>query len=105
MTTGNCDLEEREQRWGAVLVECLEVLESGRPVDRGALAAAHPEFAEELVEFLTQRDRIYRLAAPVRAVALAGAASTDPDLLADTVGGSPGLSPDAAVRSFGDYEI
>jgi hypothetical protein len=105
MSTPPGEADDREQRWGEVLVACLEALESGQAADRQALTAAHPEFAEKLAEFLVQRDWIARLAVPPRAGAPGAAGPTAPGLREDTCDDAAGSSPDAPVRSFGDYEI
>jgi serine/threonine-protein kinase len=106
MNTANGPAGEREQRWGEIAAACLEALERGQAVDRTALAAAHPEFADDLAEFFAQYDRLEGLAGPLRAaVQGVAAAQTDPGLRDDSLGEAPGSSPDAAVRSLGDYEL
>jgi tetratricopeptide (TPR) repeat protein len=105
MTTEDGPADGREQRWGEIVAACLEARERGQAVDRQALAAAHPEFAEELAEFFARGDRFDRLAAPIVAVAKATAGRAHPDLPDDTFGEASGSSADPAVRTFGDYEV
>jgi WD40 repeat protein len=57
--------EEREQRWGEVLVACLEALENGSGPDRQGLLARYPEFATELEEFFAQREQVGQTVAPL----------------------------------------
>jgi serine/threonine protein kinase len=60
------DNAEREQNWTEVLVACLESAEPGRAPDREALLARYPEFAQELEQFFANRERLDRLAGPLR---------------------------------------
>src|SRR5436305_1139024 len=53
---------DREQRFNAVLLALVKAFEQGRPPDRDAALAAHPEFAAELAEFFAGRDCLARLA-------------------------------------------
>jgi WD40 repeat protein len=102
MTTENSAADERQQRWGEALVACLKALEGSPNVDRQALVAAHPEFAEELAEFFAQRDHIQRLAAPLWAAP--PSALTERGLPEDTLEEADS-SGEVPVRSFGDYEV
>jgi serine/threonine protein kinase len=63
------DLPDRERRLSAVLVACLEAIDTGGPVDRQDWLARHSEFASELAKFLDDQGHVDRLAAPLRAVA------------------------------------
>jgi hypothetical protein len=67
------DDSEREKRLNQVLLAYLEAIQEGRVPDRRQLLSDHPEFTEELKEFLALRDQIDRLAAPLREVALGSA--------------------------------
>jgi serine/threonine-protein kinase len=97
--------DDREERWGDVLVACLEAFERGEAVDRRALLAEHPEFTEELAEFFAERDRIEALGAPLRVAAQAGAVATQADAGDDTADQVVRVTPEGEVPSFGDYEI
>jgi serine/threonine protein kinase/Tfp pilus assembly protein PilF len=63
----------RDEQLGEILASCLEAVEAGKPLDRDALLARHPEFAGDLERFLAQHEHIDRLAAPLRDVARAAA--------------------------------
>ena len=65
MTIERTDAYDRQQRFEEVLAACLEAIEDCPQLDRRALAAAHPVFAEELAEFFAQRDGIEQLAGPL----------------------------------------
>ncbi|MFO0842986.1 MAG: hypothetical protein U0797_11425 [Gemmataceae bacterium] len=83
MAEGRPDNTAEAESLETVLLACLEAIEEGRPVDRAALAARHPEFADELVRFLDGHECLERCTAPVRAA-------------------WPGLP---AEPSLGDYEL
>src|SRR5580700_1851273 len=100
MTSEHGATDEREQRWGAVLVTCLKALESGPAVDPKALAAAHPEFAAELTEFLAQREHVQRLAAPLWSPTRA-AAGTRRGVQEDTSHYKADAAGEPALGSFG----
>lgn len=99
----------RDGRLEKVLIEYLEALEDGRPVDRQDLLRRYPEFAAELAEFFADRDRLEKLAAPLRALAPKGPQKTDAGANAATIGhdgnAAPDLSPGTTVRYLGDYEL
>src|SRR5262249_37898824 len=104
MSSESANLSEREQHWQSVLVACAEALEKGEPIDREQLLAQHPEFAAELAEFFSNRDKLDQLAAPLREAAPALAAVVD----ALTVAPGTAAVKDAALgtaRYFGDYEL
>jgi len=112
---------ERSERFQALIGAYLDAVQSGRPVDREAWLAAHPDLAGDLRAFLADYDQFQELAAPLRDVAgaAAGAAATvshesaglsigsgaSPDV---TFEGGDSAAPPAAgtrVRYFGDYEL
>jgi eukaryotic-like serine/threonine-protein kinase len=63
------DLSERDERLGAIVFACLRDRDQGRPLDRQALLARHPEFTVELAEFFADQDYLLALAAPLQEVA------------------------------------
>ncbi len=65
MTAKVAELSEREHELGAVIVECLQVMEAGQSPRE--LLARYPQFAAELADFLDGRQRVEQLAGPVRA--------------------------------------
>jgi serine/threonine protein kinase len=87
----------RDDRLNDVLLNYLEVCETGREPDRAALLAAHPDLREDLATFFAGRDEIERLAGPVRDH---GRQSLD--------GPSEGLStltPDNELGRLGDFRL
>jgi serine/threonine-protein kinase len=105
MTAEGPDSSEREERWSAVLVACLEALENGRQPDPEELRARYPEFAAELAEFFAHRAHLDRLAAPLRPVAQAASQVTPPGMQPPTLGSETDASPEGPRRHFGDYEL
>jgi hypothetical protein len=71
MNTEPCNDAERETRLNELLIAYVEEVQQGRAPDRRQYLARYPEFAAELQEFLTLRDQMSRLAAPLREAALA----------------------------------
>jgi serine/threonine protein kinase/Flp pilus assembly protein TadD len=71
MTAAANDQSDREQGLGRLLVSCLEAMDAGQAVDRQALLAHYPQFAEELARFLDDQDRLERRVSPLRAAARA----------------------------------
>src|SRR4051812_46150430 len=92
MTTDHSDLPEREQRLGEVVFAYLQAAESGQPLDRPGVLARHPEFAAELREFFADKEKVRRVAPPLREVARAAQAE-------ETVGRGP------APQRMGEYRI
>jgi WD40 repeat protein len=90
MSTGPSLSTQQQQRLDALLAEYLEGLEAGRPPDRAALVARHPDLAGELHEFFVNHDRLAGVAGPATAVP-----------------GVPGEAPGPAAPppGFGDYQI
>jgi hypothetical protein len=84
MREESTEIREREQRWGQVLVACLEALENEPAPDRQGLLAHYPKFAAELEEFFAQREHVGQAVSPLGAVV---------------------REPGALPRSFGDYEF
>lgn len=61
--------EEYEHRLDELIAEYLDCLESGQPLDESTWLAAHQEFHADLTQFLANRQRVERLARPLRNVA------------------------------------
>ncbi|MFO0966682.1 MAG: serine/threonine-protein kinase [Gemmataceae bacterium] len=92
--------ETHEQRLQEVLLSYVEAVESGAAPDRKAFAAAHPEFALEIAEFLADYHRLNRMTTPLRdsAVHMARAAAAAPPMKSTE---APGERPDAATSELG----
>ena len=100
------DISERDERLGAVVFACLQAIDQGRPLDQGEVLARHPEFADELAEFFTERAEFDRLVAPLREVALETQHwSSDQDPAEDVAERLISPLHRAPARSFGDYEL
>src|SRR5438445_10467082 len=91
----------REKLLDQILAVYLDAERTGQAPDPEELFRQHPELADELQSFFTDRDHFRKLAAPIQpAAAVQAAAST----LAprQTAAASPPLG---RVRYFGDYEL
>ncbi|MGP0069830.1 MAG: WD40 repeat domain-containing serine/threonine protein kinase [Isosphaeraceae bacterium] len=111
---------DREPRLWVVLEAYLRAVESGRPPDRPAWLAQHPDLADELAGFLDEQDRLMQWTKPLRPIAAEAALDqTVAHVPGDGTGdGAPGseptappgndavaATPGARLRSFGDYEL
>jgi hypothetical protein len=68
MTTNESpDSDARERRVNEILAEYLLAMDAGEAPDREAWIAAHPEFADELEEFLAGTERFERLSESLHA--------------------------------------
>jgi serine/threonine protein kinase/Flp pilus assembly protein TadD len=74
MTAEHSDISEREQRLGEIAFAYLEARDKGQAPNERDLLSRHPDFAEELAEFLADQANVERLAAPLRPASLAGQA-------------------------------
>src|SRR4051794_7997892 len=94
------EITATEARLAEVMADYVAEAEAGRPPDRAALLAAHPDLADDLAAFFRDHDRLLRLTEPLRAAA--------PDLDGVTLGldalPTASLSDDTP-RDFGDYEL
>src|SRR5579883_1805199 len=88
---------DREDRLDEVVAAYLKELDSGVVPDRRAWLVRHPEFYDELSDFFEDRERIERVAAPLRDIAAAD------DALA-LEGLDPPSHPENLGR-LGDYEL
>ncbi len=87
----------REQQVDALIAEYYQSVERGQPLDQDGFLAAHPDFADELREFLAD---IGQLADLVRPAA--------PDLTETYIqqpSDAPPLAPKTVIRYFGEYKL
>jgi WD40 repeat protein/serine/threonine protein kinase len=103
MNSTPADSPERQARLDEVIAAYLEAVEAGRAPDREAWLARHAELADELRAFLANHDRMGHVAAPLRALATAGAPVSEAPTLAPGETHSGPLP--GKVRYFGDYEL
>ncbi len=102
MTRPTLDPDRGEERLHALIADYLDREAAGQPPPRDAWLAEHAEFAAELRQFLDEHERLARLGAPLRALAVPGAGSDAATL--DGTAADTAEAP-AVVRSFGDYEL
>ncbi len=94
-------VSQRERRVNRAIAEYLEAERLGRAPNREDWLRQHPDLADELRSFFTDRDSFGRLAQPVGPPAGPIAAPDAPTLApGETAGAVP-----ARVRYFGDYEL
>jgi tRNA A-37 threonylcarbamoyl transferase component Bud32 len=97
------DNNGREARLAELIAEYLEAVEAGRPPDREAWLAQHPDLADDLRAFLAAHDRMAEVGAPLRALASAQRTVSEPAMLAPAE--TPAGASLGRVRYFGDYEL
>jgi WD40 repeat protein/serine/threonine protein kinase len=80
MKTESADSQNADDRLGAVLAACLQVLDKGE-ADEPTMLAQYPEYAAELKELFADQHQMDRLAAPLRPAVQA--AQAEPHELGD----------------------
>ncbi len=92
----------------ALLVSCLERLERGESLDRGALLEAHPQHARVLGNFLDDQQLLRQVAGELRDSLPRGQSLFD-DRMARTIDSNSDSDPAALVgeriRYIGEYEV
>ena len=73
-----------------VFAELIRQAEAGEPIDEAALLARHPQWAEEICEFLSGRAELEQFAA---------------QLGCETTAAVEVMPPGVRIRYFGDYEL
>ena len=68
---------ERERQLFAILAAYFEAVEAGETPDRTEWLARYPEWADDIVGFLDDQDRLLRLTEPLRPIAAVSADSAD----------------------------
>jgi serine/threonine protein kinase len=91
---------EREQRLDEIVTEYIKAIEAGRPPDREALRARHPDLAGELEEFFADQDRLEQWTAPLRPLGPGASLSATATFDSGTA-----VVPPPALGRFGDYEL
>jgi tetratricopeptide (TPR) repeat protein len=86
---------DRDQRFHAIVLSCLEALDSSRKPMREELLARYPEFAAELTKFLDDQERVDGLAVPLRQATQADSANP----------GAPAGGEFTASRELGDFRL
>jgi serine/threonine protein kinase len=65
--SGNGD---RDARLAELILQYIDAVEAGEPVNRSQFVTANPEFRRELEEFFANHDQVERVAAPIRVAAV-----------------------------------
>ena len=86
---------DRDQRFHAIVLSCLEALDSSRKPMRDELLARYPEFAAELTKFLDDQERVDGLAVPLRQAIHAN----------PPIAGSPAAGEFTSPRQLGDFRL
>ena len=66
MSRDDAPIINREERLSELILEYIDAIEAGAPIDRAELLAVHADYHAELNQFFQSRDRIERVAAPIR---------------------------------------
>jgi eukaryotic-like serine/threonine-protein kinase len=96
---------DRDEQVDEAIAAYLEAAEAGRPPDREAFLASHPEFSAELRAFFADHDQFQRIAEPL--CLSVGIRSTQAEILAgaQTIPALPTSPDEHPLRDFGDYEL
>jgi serine/threonine protein kinase/WD40 repeat protein len=89
----------------SLLVGCLESLQRGETIDRDALAKDFPKYAEEIVQFLDDRELLENAAADFGDVSPSRVAISAYANTMDSASGPRRLSAGEMIRYIGEYEI
>src|SRR5713101_5269468 len=104
----------RDQRFYEVLAEYLQAVEAGAAPGREEFLAGHPDMADKLALFLSNKDQFDRVAEPLGPMPPPARQLVPPCHSESVAGGEPptmgpGETPSVhagtRVRYFGDYEV
>ena len=110
----------RSRRLNTILAEYLQAVEAGQQPDAQKLIAAHPEFADELREFLADKQNIDQIAKPSPELPTMTPTSESPTLPPASPSSEAATIPPSSndgnvtepttvigekIRYFGDYEL
>ena len=76
-TSGQEPDRERERQIFAILAVYFEAAEAGEAPDRTEWLTRYPDFAEDIVRFMDDQDRLLRLTEPLRPIASASDDTVD----------------------------
>jgi serine/threonine protein kinase len=66
MNRDDAHIASRDARLEELILQYIDGVEAGEPIDRQQFVALNPEFRRELEQFFASRDRVERAAAPIR---------------------------------------
>lgn len=107
MSSSETDISRDDPRLNEILARYLQAAESSQPIDGEQLILAHPEYADELREFFTDKRQLDELAGKDSPAAIHAPTLTPEYVIRlkaprrETVAPRPGT----IVRYFGDYEL
>jgi serine/threonine protein kinase len=108
---------QRQERLQEILLSYVEAAESGKVPDQQEFIAAHPEFADEIAEFLASYQQFNRMATPLREsnerragldaiqAALSPNRPVKPGRSTEAVGVTGSGIPEAELGQLGDYKL
>ena len=108
---------QRQERLQEILLGYVEAAEAGKAPDQRGFLAAHPEFADEIADFLASYQQLNQMATPLREsnerqagmdaiqAALLPHRAGKPGRSTETVGVIDKSAPPAELGQLGDYKL
>ena len=84
MNQDDSKVENHDERLAELVLQYIDAVEAGEPMDRDEFLIRHAEFRQELAQFFASRDQFERVAGPIR-----NAASFEWDLKLDSTASHP----------------